>query len=149
MTKKPKLPRREFLMSSALALGGIAWAGNGARLRIGVAGLKHSHVNQILNLAAKDPSVEIVAFADDDEQNRKELERTFGHLVRYSTIGSYSSPRNSMHWWCARNLAGGEKVVIAALRAGKHVFCDKPSAPEWRSGRPSRPLRLRSTGRSR
>jgi predicted dehydrogenase len=126
MTKKTELPRREFILSSALALGGIAWAGNEARLRVGVAGLKHSHVNQILKLAAKDPSVEIVALADDDEQNRKEFERTFGRPVRYSDYRELLKSEQLDALVVCEEFGRRGEVVIAALRAGKHVFCDKP-----------------------
>jgi predicted dehydrogenase len=121
-----KLARREFLTTSALALGGLAWAGGEARLRIGVAGLKHNHVNQILKLAAKDPSVSIVAIADDDEQNRKEFERSFGQPVRYANHRELLESEQLDAVVVCEEFGRRGEVVIAALRAGKHVFCDKP-----------------------
>ncbi len=121
-----KLARREFLMGSALALGGLAWAGDGKRLRIGVAGLKHNHVNQILKLAAKDPSVSIVALADDDDQNRKEIARAFGQPVRYANHRELLESEQLDAVVVCEEFGQRGKVVIDALRAGKHVFCDKP-----------------------
>jgi len=126
MTKTTKLARREFLVSSALALGGLAWAGSGVRLRIGVAGLKHSHVNHILKLAAKDPNVVVVAIAEDDEQNRKEFERNFGQPVRYANHRELLKLEKLDALVVCEEFGRRGEVVIAALRAGKHVFCDKP-----------------------
>jgi predicted dehydrogenase len=126
VTKKIKLARREFLMGSALALGGLAWAGEVGRLRIGVAGLKHNHVNQILKLAAKDPSVSIVALADDDEQNRKENARAFGLTLRHANHRELLESEQLDAVVVCEEFGRRGEVVIAALRAGKHVFCDKP-----------------------
>lgn len=121
-----KLARREFLLSSTLALGGLAWAGSGTRLRIGVAGLKHAHVNQILKLAAKDASVVIVALADDDEQNRKEFERNFGQPVRYTNYRELLEAEKLDAVAVCEEFGRRGEVVIASLRAGTHVFSDKP-----------------------
>lgn len=113
-------------MSSTLALGGIAWASSGRRLRIGVAGLKHNHVNQILKLATKGSSVTIVALADDDEQNRQEFGRTFGQPVRYASHRELLESEKLDAVVVCEEFGRRGEVVIAALRAGKHVFCDKP-----------------------
>lgn len=126
MTKKTNLARREFLAGSALALGGLALAGSNRPLRIGVAGLKHSHVHHVLKLAAKDSRVSIVALADDDEQNRKEGQRIFGKPVRYvSHRELLGSEKLDAVVVCEEFGRRGE-AAIAALRAGKHVFSDKP-----------------------
>ena len=126
MTKKPNLSRREFLAGSALTLGGIAWGATGARLRIGVAGLKHGHVYHVLKLAAKDPRVSIVALADDDEQNRKEGERVFGKPVRYANHRELLESEKLDAVVVCEEFGRRGEVAIAALRAGKHVFSDKP-----------------------
>lgn len=113
-------------MGSALVFGGLAWAGSGGRLRIGVAGLKHAHVNQILKLAAKDPNVVIVALADDDAQNRNEFERNFGQPVRYTNHRELLDSEKLDAVVVCEEFGRRGEVIIAALRAGKHVFCDKP-----------------------
>ncbi|MCX6908684.1 MAG: Gfo/Idh/MocA family oxidoreductase, partial [Verrucomicrobia bacterium] len=126
MTKKTNLARREFITGSALALGDIAFAGTAGRLRIGVAGLKHGHVYHVLKLAAKDPRVSIVALADDDEQNRKEGERVFGRPVRYANHRELLESEKLDAVIVCEDFGRRGEVAIAALRAGKHVFSDKP-----------------------
>jgi predicted dehydrogenase len=126
MIRETHLSRRDFIWNSAWALGGVAWAGAGAQLRIGVAGLKHSHVHQVIQVARKDPRVSLAALADDDEQNRKECERLFGLPVRYTNHRDLlDSEKLDALVICEEYGRRGE-VAIAALKAGKHVFCDKP-----------------------
>jgi len=128
MTPMTDLTRRKFLIGSTLALSGLAWAGEGRRLRVGVAGLKHGHVNQTLKLASKDPRVSIVAIADNDEQNsnRKECERITGKTVRYANCHELLKSEELDAVVVCEEFGRRGEAAIAALRAGKHVFCDKP-----------------------
>ena len=134
MTKRASLVRRDFLRSSAAAIGGLAcagvsrlaWANARSRLRIGVAGLKHYHVHHVLKAASKVPGVSIVALADDDPQNRKECERLFGKPVRYSNHRELLESEEFDALVVCEEFGRRGEVILAALRAGKHVFCDKP-----------------------
>ena len=124
--RKSFLSRRGFLAGSALALGGLSRAAGGGPLKIGVAGLKHGHVYQVLRLAAKDPRVSIVALAEDDEQNRKEGERVFGKPVRYTHYRELLESETLDAVVVCEDFGHRGEAAIAALRAGKHVFSDKP-----------------------
>jgi predicted dehydrogenase len=141
--QRKNLARREFLKGSAMALGGLAGrsanasllcAGRPERVRIAVAGLKHDHVREVVSLALKDPKVSVVALADDDPRNKKQFEQAFGKTVRYANHRQLldSEPLDALIV-CEEFGRRGE-VVIAALEAGKHVFCDKPlctQATQW------------------
>ena len=126
MTIPENPARRGFLIGSTLALGGLAWAGESKPLRIGVAGLKHNHVRQVLKLAAKDPRVQIVALADDEVQNRKDGERIFGYPVRYANHRELLESESVDAVIVCEEFGRRGETAIAALRAGKHVFTDKP-----------------------
>lgn len=126
MRTKTNLARREFLAGSALALGGLAFAGGNQPLRIGVAGLKHGHVLHVLKLAMKDPRVSVVALADDDEQNRKEGERVFGKPVRHTNHRELLESEKLDAVVVGEEFGRRGEAAITALKAGKHVFSDKP-----------------------
>lgn len=128
MTPHTHLPRREFLIGSALTMAGacIGVAAPEARLRIGFSGLKHGHVYAVMKLAAADPRVTITAIADDDEQNRKEGERISGIPVKYANYHQMLESESLDIVVVAEEYGHRGEAAIAALEAGKHVFSDKP-----------------------
>ena len=95
-------------------------------IRIAVAGLKHDHVRTVLGLALEDPSIEVVALADDDEANRRAYEEAFGISVRYPTHRELLESEAFDALVVCEEFGRRGEVAIAALEAGKHVFCDKP-----------------------
>jgi predicted dehydrogenase len=134
MNERVNLGRRVFLRSSAAAVGGLAcagtapgaWANARSELRIGVVGLKHYHVYTVLKAALKLPGVKIVALADDDPKNKKDCEREFGRPVRYSTHRELLESEKVDALLVCEEFGRRGEVILAALRAGKHVFSDKP-----------------------
>lgn len=120
------LGRREFLFNSTLAAGALALGGPAKRLKVGVAGLKHVHVNQVLKFAKSDPRVTLVALAEDDPQNRQQIEKTHGLPVRHRNCRELLAAEDLDAVIVCEDYGHRGEAVIAALRAGKHVFCDKP-----------------------
>lgn len=108
------------------ALGSLAWAHAGAPLKIGVAGLKHGHVFTVLKLAAGNPGITLVAVAEDDPENRKEYERQFGSAVRYRNHRELLDSEQFDALVVCEEYAHRGGVAIDGLRAGKHIFSDKP-----------------------
>jgi predicted dehydrogenase len=95
-------------------------------IKIAFAGFRHAHINALYKLAEENPNVQIVAAYEADADARAAAETALG--VRFThenyedmlserdvdvvAIGDYYSKRGSL--------------AIAALKAGKHVYADKP-----------------------
>ncbi|HHV59854.1 MAG TPA: Gfo/Idh/MocA family oxidoreductase [Clostridiaceae bacterium] len=95
-------------------------------VRIAFAGFRHPHINLLYKYAENNPDVEIVAAYEKDPAARAaaqaELNVKFTHdnmdemlkedYIDVVAIGDYYSARGP--------------IAIAALKAGKHVYADKP-----------------------
>jgi predicted dehydrogenase len=131
MNTTTKVKRREFLIGSTLALGGVCLGATGAGgpLKVGILGLKHGHGLGMLQAAAGDPRVTIVALAEDDEKNRQSGEKIAKKPVKYANYRELLSSPDGQQidavLVCEEFGRRGE-AAIAALEMGKHVFSDKP-----------------------
>jgi predicted dehydrogenase len=144
---KPKLPRREFIKSTAVGVGGIALSslpaagyarilGANDRVRIGVVGFSDRFKSSLLPAIAavgKDLNFEIVAVSDIWSRRRDEglaqIEKVTGAKVR--------AFRNNEEMYDAR---ATDAVVIStadfqhayhgveAIRAGQDAYIEKPLA---------------------
>lgn len=95
-------------------------------MRIAFAGFRHGHIYALYQLAENHPDVEITGGWEDFEPARQKAAAEHGvrfcyesyealladHAVEAVAIGNYYTARGAM--------------IIAALKAGKHVICDKP-----------------------
>lgn len=94
-------------------------------MNIAFAGLRHDHIFQLAQQAAKDPDFRITGWWEENETACKNAEKAFDAAPYHSyqallddnnvdivAIGDYYGIRG--------------KRVIQALLAGKHVICDKP-----------------------
>jgi len=95
-------------------------------IRLAVAGLKHDHVRAVIGLAQADPAVELVGLADDDPANRRAIEDAFGVPVRYASHRELLDSLEFDVLLVCEAFGDRGEVVCNALRAGKHVFSDKP-----------------------
>ena len=96
------------------------------KMNIAFAGFRHSHIFGLYNKAVADEEVNIVGCYEEDAVERKNVEESKGIVFTYNTyeeildderveavaIGDYYGKRG--------------KMVIEALKHGKHVICDKP-----------------------
>ena len=156
MTQRASLGRREFLRSSA-AVGGLASAARAlgvgqrrSRLRIGVAGLKHYHVYTFYN-SVQSPRGQHRRTgrrrSAKQERVRAALRKTSSLFEASRTARIRRSRRPGRA--CEEFGRRGEVGILPALRAGKHVFCDKTLLhARLNSSNASPPLRLKGIWRS-
>ena len=95
-------------------------------MNIAFAGFRHSHIYGLYKSAQENPEVTITGCCEENEEARREAEKMTGITFTYDNyeevlkdpsveavaIGDYFQKRGGM--------------IIAALKAGKHVICDKP-----------------------
>src|SRR5215203_2854180 len=95
-------------------------------LRIGLAGLRHPHLNYLLDEIARRPgTVEIVAIAEDDPGLREE----YGQRLGGTTYADYQEmlSRETLDAVGVVSVNGVRgRVVADCLDAGVHVVADKP-----------------------
>ncbi len=95
-------------------------------MNIAFAGFRHEHIFSLYNTALDNPEVTITGCCEENEEARLAAEKEIGSSFTYESyeellkdpaveavaIGDYFQKRGGM--------------IIAALKAGKHVICDKP-----------------------
>ncbi|MBQ7050370.1 MAG: Gfo/Idh/MocA family oxidoreductase, partial [Firmicutes bacterium] len=95
-------------------------------MNIAFAGFRHSHIYGLYKSAVENPEVTITGCCEENEEARLAAEKEIGSSFKYNSyeellqdpsveavaIGDYFQKRGGM--------------IIAALKAGKHVICDKP-----------------------
>lgn len=96
-------------------------------LRIGVIGC--GKIAQVRHLPeyAENPDVQIAALADLNLERTKELAQRYGAKAYASDKELLADPSIDAVSICSANNSHAE-MAIAALKAGKHVLCEKPMA---------------------
>lgn len=128
-----KQSRREFLQSSALAAAGVALAGSPA-----LAARKKRSPNDKLNIACigvgnqghfsvdnvKDENV--VALCDVDDKILGDVAKEFPHAATYNDFRKLLE-RNDIDAVTIGTPDHNHAIItMAALRSGRHVYCEKP-----------------------
>src|SRR5437867_8684607 len=95
-------------------------------MRIAFAGFRHGHVMSFYTAARKDSRVSIVAACEEDPQTAANLHKTgevkLTHQNFQQMLAGIDCDVIAVGDYFARRGA----LIIAALRAGKHVISDKP-----------------------
>jgi predicted dehydrogenase len=95
-------------------------------VRIAFAGFRHGHINALYNFAKTNPDVEIVAAWEEDAAARSAAEKELG--VRFTHENYEGILENKNIDVIAIGDCYGKRGILAiqALKAGKHVYADKP-----------------------
>ena len=95
--------------------------------RIGIIGCgKIAQVRHLPEYAAN-PDVQIAALTDLNEERTRELASRYGAKAYASAVELLADPSIDAVSICSANNSHAE-MTIAALKAGKHVLCEKPMA---------------------
>ena len=97
-------------------------------LRAGIAGLGRMGRRHAENLAGRVPGVELVAGCSPDAAERAHAKETLGVVRAYERYEDLLADGGVDAVFIVTPNAIHPQQVIAALRAGKHVFCEKPLA---------------------
>src|SRR5262249_44021196 len=95
------------------------------RIRLGIAGLRHRHIETIIDEARRRPDVELTAIAEPDETVRREYESTLDVPAFADHREMYAAGNLDAVGVGAVNADRGG-IVVDALVAGLHVIADKP-----------------------
>lgn len=91
-------------------------------------GFRHGHIYGLYDKAYADPDIDIVACAEPDAEARDAAEKRLGITLRGegldALLGEMGGDIDTVAICTRYGDRGG--AVIAALKAGKHVICDKP-----------------------
>jgi predicted dehydrogenase len=128
-----RLSRRRFLQTTALGAAGLsttlAFAAEkkppaSERLAVGVIGVAGQGEHDWKNIHAG--GAEIVALCDVDESRTKKARETFPHAAFHSDFRRLIDQKGLDAVLVATPDHTHAPATLAALRAGLHVFCEKP-----------------------
>jgi predicted dehydrogenase len=95
-------------------------------IKVAFSGLKHSHVQSVIKSALVSPLVEVVGIAEDHDVYRDVVEKALGVTVSYRDHKQLLESLEIDLLVVVEQFARRGEAALDALRAGKHVFADKP-----------------------
>jgi predicted dehydrogenase len=102
--------------------------GKQRKVKIGLVGCGKVALEHHLPSLKRLPAAEVVAIADSDADRRNDLARRFAVAGRYETADQLLADPDIEAVGVLTPTAGHFEIGMAALRAGKHVFIEKPLA---------------------
>lgn len=96
------------------------------KLRFAFAGFRHGHIFSLLAGAQAHPSIEVVALCEEDEATRAELVASGKLTPTHTSIATMLAEVESDVVVVGDYYGKRGRIVIDALKAGKHVISDKP-----------------------
>lgn len=94
-------------------------------MKIAFAGFRHGHIYVLYNMAKEHKEFEIVGAFESHQESRKSAEGK-GVCFNYDTYEQLLSDENVSVVAIGSCYGDRGAMVIKALKAGKHVICDKP-----------------------
>ena len=124
LVNKMRLYAIVFVLTMTLTQG---WAQK-KLLRVGVAGLVHSHVHQILNTIGKSGEIEIVGIAEPNRELAERFAKRYGYPMSlvYPTVAEMVAKTKPEAVTDYGRIVDHRKTVEVCAPAGIHVMVEKP-----------------------
>lgn len=90
------------------------------------AGFRHAHIFPLYSYMQENDDINIVGCFEEDENAKKEAEDSSGIVFNYNSYDEILNDENVDIVAIGDYYEKRGKMVIEALKYGKHVFCDKP-----------------------
>ena len=100
------------------------------KLKIGIIGVGRLGYEHACNIANRVPGSELVAIADANFDRAKQVAEELGVTAVYNDPKALCADPNVEAVAIITNTASHVEMIKIAMDAGKHVFCEKPLAPE-------------------
>ena len=95
-------------------------------IRIAFAGFRHGHINALYKLAQNNPTVQITAAYEADPKAREDAVKLLGVNFTHDCYNDMLKEENIDVVAIGDYYGIRGKLAIEALKAGKHVYADKP-----------------------
>lgn len=95
-------------------------------MNIAFAGFRHYHIFGLYDSVLKNSEVTLSGCFEEDEESKKAVEKSHGVKFNYNSYEEILNDQNVEAIAIGDYYGKRGQMVISALKAGKHVICDKP-----------------------
>lgn len=95
-------------------------------MNIAFAGFRHGHIFGLFKSASENPRVNITGCFEENEEERKKVIEAHGIEFNYNSYGDVLNDKSVDAVAIGDYYGKRGKMIIDALKHGKHVICDKP-----------------------
>ena len=119
-----------FLFAGVISYAPSSAAQAAPRLRVGIVGLVHGHVDGFFKYSGKSPAIEIIGMAEPDAQLLTQAGATYGfdRSQLFSSLEEMIAKAHPQAVLAYTNTLDHRRVVEICARHGVHVMMEKPLA---------------------
>lgn len=99
-------------------------------MNVAFAGFHHGHIEYLYTLAQEHPAYTVIGCFESDAETRKQMEEKHNIVFNYATYDDLLKDNRVEAVMIGDYFAKRGALAIGALKAGKHVLCDKPICTE-------------------
>src|SRR5215469_2889745 len=125
-----------FLFAGVISYAPSSAAQAAPRLRVGIVGLVHGHVDGFFKYSGKSPAIEIIGMAEPDAQLLTQAGATYGfdRSQLFSSLEEMIAKAHPQAVLAYTNTSDHRKVVEICAQHGVHVMMEKPLAVSFDDG---------------
>ena len=126
-----------LLFAGVVSYAPPASAQTAPRLRVGIVGLVHGHVDGFFKYSGKSPAIEIIGMAEPDPQLLAQAGATYGfdRSQLFSSLEEMIAKAHPQAVLAYTNTLDHRKVVETCAQHGVHVMMEKPLAVSFEDAR--------------